>query len=490
MEIKLNKALLEDKIHACWIGKNIGGTMGFPYEGTKDFLDIKGFVTAKGEPLPNDDLDLQLAWLSMIEQFGIETFDANRLVQCWQMMITPYWAEYGIAKKNMEMGLLPPLSGEFDNDKWRNSNGAWIRSEIWACLAPGFPNIAIKYAIMDASVDHGLGEGTYAEIYTAALESTAFIETDTRKIIEIALRYIPQNCRVSQCVRRVLEEYDKGTPYREVRDILVDMTKDIGWFQAPQDLGFVTIGLLYGEGDFKKSMIYTINCGDDTDCTGATIGAIMGLIGGTKSIPEDWKDYIGDKISQYCVSALYANWLPKTCTDLTKRVIDKIPVMLRHHKIKVELTDGEQVIDKEESVKVLAGYADKYFERKPLSFEINDFFDLKTLVEYDEYPVVKTGEPFKVRLKFTQTINDKSVQGYVNISLPEGWTADYAKAVTIFKPFDGYETKEQNVRGINQNVYEFTITPGENIMPVNKVYVHIERQGHPMPYVIPLSLIG
>lgn len=201
MRVKLNKTQLTDKIFACWLGKNIGGTMGFPYEGTREILDISGYATPKGEPLPNDDLDLQLAWLSIIERFGIDTFNANRLAQAWQLLITPNWAEYGISKKNLEVGLLPPLSGEFQNDKWKNSNGAWIRSELWACLAPGFPNIAIKYALMDASIDHGLGEGTYAEMFTAALQSMAFVETDTRVIIETALTYIPADCRVAKCIR-------------------------------------------------------------------------------------------------------------------------------------------------------------------------------------------------------------------------------------------------------------------------------------------------
>ena len=268
------------------------------------------------------------------------------------------------------------------------------------------------------------------------------------------------------------------------------MTKDIGWFQAPQDLGFVTIGLLYGEGDFKKSMIYTINCGDDTDCTGATIGSIMGLIGGTKSIPSDWAEYIGDRISQYCVNALYAWWLPKSCQDLTDRVIDKIPVLLGHNKIGVEFTDGDTEINKEESVKVLSGYADKFFNREKYSFDITDYFDLHTIVEYDEYPVVKKDVDFKIRFRFTQLINDKTVHGSVNIILPDGWTADYNKSVTIFKPLDCFDTKEQNTRGVDQNVYEFSIKPNENIHSVNKVYVHIERQGHPMPYVIPLTLMG
>ena len=50
--IKINKAVLRDKIYACWIGKNIGGTMGTPYEGKREYLDIKGFVTKKGEGNP------------------------------------------------------------------------------------------------------------------------------------------------------------------------------------------------------------------------------------------------------------------------------------------------------------------------------------------------------------------------------------------------------------------------------------------------------
>jgi len=490
LRVKLNKTQLTDKIFACWLGKNIGGTMGFPYEGTREILDISGYATPKGEPLPNDDLDLQLAWLSIIERFGIDTFNANRLAQAWQLLITPNWAEYGISKKNLEVGLLPPLSGEFQNDKWKNSNGAWIRSELWACLAPGFPNIAIKYALMDASIDHGLGEGTYAEMFTAALQSMAFVETDTRVIIETALTYIPADCRVAKCIRCVLEEYDKKTPYKDVRNMLVEMTKDIGWFQAPQDLGFVTIGLLYGEGDFKKSMIYTINCGDDTDCTGGTLGSIMGLIGGTAIIPEDWREYIGDRIVQYCVNGQYAHWLPKTCADLTERVIKTIPKMLEHHNVEVEFTDGELEYNKEEALKILSNYSANFFNRSRFSFDITDFFDLNATVEYETEPVIKAGEEFKFSIKFTQLIGDKTVFGFMDIPLPEGWTAKYNKTVTIVKEGDLFEVESQNPGGIKQNIVEITIIPGENIQPVNKLYIHIDRQAHGIPFVIPITLIG
>ena len=89
--IRLNKAYLRDKIHACWIGKNIGGTIGGPYEWRQDILDVKGFSSENGEPLPNDDLDLQIAWLITLERLGVDHFDANALAECWQLMISPTW---------------------------------------------------------------------------------------------------------------------------------------------------------------------------------------------------------------------------------------------------------------------------------------------------------------------------------------------------------------------------------------------------------------
>ena len=110
--MKLNWQSYEDKVRACWIGKNIGGTMGAPYEGKREFLNIEGFSTEKGRALPNDDLDLQLAWLRAIEKCGVGSITSQLLGEFWLLYITPHWNEYGIAKTNMLRGFYPPLSGE------------------------------------------------------------------------------------------------------------------------------------------------------------------------------------------------------------------------------------------------------------------------------------------------------------------------------------------------------------------------------------------
>ena len=81
--MKLNYKSYQDKVRACWIGKNIGGTIGGPYECLKDILDVKGFSSEKGEPLPNDDLDLQLVWLHALETEGPHKINASLLGEFW-----------------------------------------------------------------------------------------------------------------------------------------------------------------------------------------------------------------------------------------------------------------------------------------------------------------------------------------------------------------------------------------------------------------------
>ena len=77
--LKFNKDRLRDKIYACWVGKNMGGTLGAPYEGKPHMNDVQGFVTKPGEVLPNDDLDLQLVWLKAMEEQGPEHVNAEVL---------------------------------------------------------------------------------------------------------------------------------------------------------------------------------------------------------------------------------------------------------------------------------------------------------------------------------------------------------------------------------------------------------------------------
>ena len=110
---------LEDyrrRMLGCWIGKNVGGTLGMPMEWNRQKNEV-GYYTHKmtGEPLPNDDLDLQLVWLRAVNDLGPENINSKTLGEYWISWITPHWNEYGVSKSNMRDGVLPPMSGEINN---------------------------------------------------------------------------------------------------------------------------------------------------------------------------------------------------------------------------------------------------------------------------------------------------------------------------------------------------------------------------------------
>ena len=441
--IALNRQTVKDKIYACWLGKNIGGTMGTPYEGRTEMQDIQGFKTEPGVVLPNDDLDLQLVWLRAIENEGPQKLNEQILGEYWVSYIPPHWNEYGICKSNMGAGLIPPLSGNYEND-WKHSNGAWIRTEVWACMAPGCPDIAMKYSRMDACVDHGDGEGTYAAMFIAAIESAAFVINDLRKLIDLGLSKIPAESHMARTIRVLLDCKDNGIGWKEARQIIVDDCADLGWFQAPANVAFAMLGLLYGEGDFKKSMIYAINCGDDTDCTGATIGSIMGLMGGMSCVPPDWAEYIGDKICSVAIDLSYKK-PAKTCTELMRRIYELVPSTLKAYGIYCEYTDEDVPF---EMHSLPCGH-DFDFEipQTGLSQNFTDLVWAKGRVEFDKCSV-EAGETLNLRFVL-QNMTWGVKQVMIDLDLPEGWTSPKKTSTVMIKRqcvnWTGYTTYETTV---------------------------------------------
>ena len=173
----LNEKVLKDKILGCYNGKNAGGALDAPFECKRGTFPVD-FYTQKdidNNPPANDDLDLQICWLNAIEVYG-NRIDASILADYWMTYIIPTWSEYGICKSNLRQGIKPPFSGKINN-YFARSNGAYIRSEIWACIAPGNPALAARYAYLDACVDHA-SDGVYGEMFFAALESAAFVESE------------------------------------------------------------------------------------------------------------------------------------------------------------------------------------------------------------------------------------------------------------------------------------------------------------------------
>ena len=416
--VLLNEADFRDRVFACWLGKNIGGTLGMPFEGKREPQGISFYTNlTPGQPAANDDLDLQILWLKAMQEHDGRV-DARLLGQYWLAYVPVDWNEYGVGKRNMRRGLLPPVSGEFDNGQWKHSNGAWIRSEIWACLAPGCPGLAARMAREDACVDHGQAEGTLAEIFTATIESAAFIERDRDRLLAIGLAMIPKDCQVAIAVRAAMDAKRAGKDWKAARLDVIAASEKTGWFQAPRNVAYMILGWLYGEGDFGKSICTAVNCGDDTDCTGATLGSILGILHGTKGIPTQWSGPIGLKIKTVAISGFEH---PEDLDTLTGQTVAMAKKVLAANGMPVRLTDGPAELRRASRLQLSDPKTARALWRlSPWQVVWNEP-DLRVVLDYRSEPVIRPNEPRTVRVVL-RYLSDRSLSMRVAIQgLPEGW---------------------------------------------------------------------
>ena len=335
-----------DRVMGCWLGKAVGGTLGMPFEGHDGPLDLDFYRPVPTEMLPNDDLDLQVVWACVLDQMETPRVDRHVLSRAWLDHVEFPWDEYGVAIRNLKNGLRAPLSGAFDN--WfSNGMGAPIRSEIWACLAPGDPALAAAYAYEDACVDHA-GEGIAGEMFFAALESLAFVESKPDALLDGALATLPPGSLIRRAVEETRVWWSQTRDWRAVRAQILERYGHENFTDATMNVAFTILGWLAGEGDFSRAICVAVNCGKDTDCTGATVGALMGILD-PDGIPEKWLAPIGrDLVLSPGIIGLNP---PATLDDFTDLVL-----RLRE-RLNSAMPDAQSFEDSTEPLKIVAEIA-------------------------------------------------------------------------------------------------------------------------------------
>jgi len=311
----MNHPLLKDRIEGCWIGKGIGGTLGMPFEGCKGPLSVS-LDKISTHMLPNDDLDLQLLWLKVLEEQG-QNIRARHLAQAAADHYFCYPDEYGVARWNTARGWEPPLTG-IHNNRFGDGMGAAIRSEIWACIAPGRPSLAASLAREDALVDH-FGDGVYGEMFLSALESHLLISGNLDAALVCGFDHIPSHSRLAKALRQVQDDLKASRSLEEILSHRDRVFPSSNFTDVVHNLCTILLALLSGKGDVETSLLLAIGCGGDTDCTGATLGSILGILHGASGFPPHLRSLAGSALSFH--PSLEGLGLPKTLDELTDRCL-------------------------------------------------------------------------------------------------------------------------------------------------------------------------
>jgi hypothetical protein len=500
-----------DQLMGCWMGKNIGSTLGLPIEAKRGVFEIQFYEQGQSQdPAGNDDLDIQLIHLNALEKYG-RNLNAEIIAEYWLNYVVADWDVFGIAKAHLRMGLPPPLSGLLHNFE-KDCVSGMIMTELWACVAPGHPDVATRFAYEDTIKLHGVNtEGLYAALFTAALESAAFAVKDIDKLMAIGLSYVPERCRVSRIVHAIQECRRAGASWQDARQKVLDLAYSecvagqpdfprVKPWIGPMNLGFVVIGLLYGEGDFGKSVCTTVNCGEDTDSTGSITGAIMGILHGYRAIPQKWIEPLGDKIETITINRTNFKTMsiPTTITELTERVIKLTPQILGSEICDYVTAEKGYTIAMRDEAGLYRGPEERAlfdetgtaFPDEAVCYPVRHEFPLfRTELQYLGDPFVLPGARKRFRLILS---NNTRHQQWLSVTVhaPAGFTVSPTARMNAF--LDYAADVMTNAQRSGKAAVEFEVV-AEAEMPDRHRYdffVDIVSQGHVSRGIVPIVLLA
>ena len=305
----------DEQVYAALLGKVIGVQYGGPIEGWTDsriwetYGELTGYVKHYHYFRPDDDLSGPMVFIRALEDFTpTEDLTPQDIGNTWLNYLgdghcTLWWGGYGVSTEhtaylNLANGIRAPRSGSIEQNGLivAEQIGGQIFIDNWGLVCPGDPEKAARYARKAASVSHD-GNGIYGGMFVAGIEAAAFVEKDTKKLLEVGLSLIPADSTYAQVVRDVVAW---SREYPDWRDCFEQVKAQYGYDKYGggchiiPNAAVVVMALAYSYDDFSRALHICNMAGWDTDCNVGNVGCIMGLVAGLPGIHNAEMDWFSD----------------------------------------------------------------------------------------------------------------------------------------------------------------------------------------------------
>lgn len=307
-EIVITKKELLNKIKGGWAGQTIGVVFGAPtefyYTGgyIPDYQPIswsKGYVKYWWDKKPGlfDDIYNDCTFVEAFNQLGLN---------CTQEQLAKRFAytDYHLAhanqmgRYNIYRGIMPPASGNWLNNPHADDIDFEIEADFIGLMTPGLMPQTMDIASRVGHIMNS-GDGFYGGAFVAGLYSSAFYAKDPETIVKEAISNIPQKSTFYKCIQDVINFHElHPQDWKSCWSFLQEKwNKDVGCpkgvflsfnIDAKFNSAFVALALLYGNGDFTKSVDIAARCGQDSDSNPSTVGGVVGTMLGYSQIPSFW----------------------------------------------------------------------------------------------------------------------------------------------------------------------------------------------------------
>jgi len=182
---------------------------------------------------------------------------------------------------------------------YREWIGAQIRCDSYAYAAPGRPSLAAEFAWRDASISH-VKNGIYGSMFFAAMMAAAFCLENPLDLVEAGLAQIPAHSRLRADIRETValcRSLDfRADRFEEAIEWLYHRWGHLSPAHTNNNAALCVTALLLGGGDPVRSIALAVMGGWDTDCNGATVGSIVGILHGAAGWPREWTEPLHDTL--------------------------------------------------------------------------------------------------------------------------------------------------------------------------------------------------
>jgi len=303
---RLSRKALEDKIRGGWAGQMIGVSYGAPTEFRSKGKIIEGNLNhyldwspqRLGNAIDQDDLYVEMTFAQVMDKVGLGA-TSEQYGEMFKDSLYELWHANAGARRNLNRGIKAPMSGNPKFNIHANDIDFQIESDFIGLMTPGLPREGNKYADRVGRVMNW-GDGLYGGMFFAGMYAAAFFENDPRKVVEQGLLSIPKESSYARVINDVLrwsaenpnewmktwklieDKWDQG-------DVCTEGALEPFNIDAKINGGYVALGLLYGKGDFTKTLEVATRAGQDSDCNPSSAAGILGVMLGYERIPDVWK---------------------------------------------------------------------------------------------------------------------------------------------------------------------------------------------------------
>lgn len=329
---KISKNDYLDRIKAMWLAQMIAVHEGWDFEHAPAAVrEVKGYSPKRLKTILknkaatiDDDWYYEMVALSGFEKYGIK-MTVEELGQQWLDYGMGTWGSAFYTRQALLNGKRGAEAGHPLNNRMWFTVGNQNRSDLYAMMTPAMPNLTADISRYLGHIN-SYAEGTDGGVLMGVLESMAFYEKDTHRLLKTGLKVLSPDSPHRKCGEEIIKMAEAGKTWQECARYVEERwgTEYPATNSAVWNAGFAMIALWFGEGDFMKSVNIAWQASDfsDADCQAANVATIIAAMYGTKALPQDMTEPFNDRIKGDCLGFLKLREpVDMTITSLAERTM-------------------------------------------------------------------------------------------------------------------------------------------------------------------------